>query len=328
MSNQSRVNGFLLHGFSETQQLQIFHIIIFVMMYLVAFIENLLIITVIMYSHQLHTPMYFFLANLSFQDFGSISVIVPKSIANSLMKTETISYSGCVCQVFFHVFFLMSHYLLLGVMAYDRYVAICNPLHYETVMNKKACIQIAASAWIGGLCYSTTYTGTTFRVEFCSNVINQFFCEIPQLLKISCFASYLSEFWVLILGSCFGFSYFFLIVFSYVQIFRAVLRIPSSQGKQKFFSTCLPHFIVISLFAVSGTLVYFGPSSSSPSAFNLLVSMFYCMVPPVMNPIIYSMRNKELKVAFRKLITNIFPPNLRQIPFSSAVHFRKQFLDA
>ncbi|XP_077774350.1 olfactory receptor 14A16-like [Podarcis muralis] len=318
MSNQSRVNGFLLHGFAEIQQLQIFHIIIFVMMYLVAFIENLLIITVIIYSHQLHTPMYFFLANLSFQDFGSISVTVPKSIANSLMKTQTISYSGCICQVSFLVFFMVSHFIILGVMAYDRYVAICNPLHYETVMNKKACIQMAASAWIGGVFYSTMYTGATFRFEFCSNVINQFFCEIPQLLKISCSDSYLNEIWVLIFGSSFGFLYFSLIIFSYVQIFRAILRIPSSQGKQKFFSTCLPHFIVISLFVVSGTFVYFRPSSSSPSAFDLLVSMFYCMVPPVMNPLIYSMRNKELKVAFWKLITNISPPILRQKPFSSA----------
>nr|XP_028560217.1 olfactory receptor 14A16-like [Podarcis muralis] len=307
MLNQSRVNGFLLLGFSEIQELQIFHNIIFVIMYLVAFIENLLIITVIIYSHQLHTPMYFFLANLSFQDFGSISVTVPKSIANSLMKTQAISYSGCVCQVFFLVFFMISHYLLLGIMAYDRYVAICNPLHYETVMNKKACIQMATSVWIGGLFYSAMHTGTTFTVEFCSNVINQFFCEIPQLLKISCFDSYLKEVWVLTFGACLAFIYFALIAFSYVQIFRAVLRIHSSQGKQKVFSTCLPHFIVISLFLVSGTFVYLRPTSGSPSAFDLLVSMFYCMVPPVMNPIIYSIRNRELKMAFWKLLINIFP---------------------
>ncbi|XP_028560218.2 olfactory receptor 14A16-like [Podarcis muralis] len=307
MLNQSRVNGFLLLGFSEMQELQIFHIIFFVTVYLVAFIENLLIITVIIYSHQLHTPMYFFLANLSLQDFGSISVTVPKSIANSLMKNQAISYSGCVCQVFFLVFFMVSHFIILGVMAYDRYVAICNPLHYETIMNKKACIHMATSAWIGGLFYSAMHTGTTFTVEFCSNVINQFFCEIPQLLKISCFDSYINEVRVLILGSCFGFVYFFLIVFSYVQIFRAVLRIPSSQGKQKVFSTCLPHFIVISLFMVSGMFVYLKPTSGSPSAFDLLVSMFYCMVPPIMNPVIYSIRNRELKIAFWKLLVNIFP---------------------
>nr|XP_034958242.1 olfactory receptor 14A16-like [Zootoca vivipara] len=313
MMNQSRVSGFLLHGFPDIQEVQIFHINFFVIIYLVALIENLIIITVIFYSHQLHTPMYFFLANLSLQDISSISVTVPKSIANSLMKTQTISYSGCVCQIFFLVFFLMSHYAFLGVMAYDRYVAICNPLHYETVMNKKACIQMATSAWIGGLFYTTMYTGTTFRIEFCSNVINQFFCEIPQLLKNSCPDSDSTVIWVLTFGACLAFIYFALIAFSYVQIFRAVLKIPSRHGKQKVFSTCLPHLIVITLFLVSGTFVYLRPTSSSPSAFDLLVSMFYCMVPPVMNPIIYSIRNKELKMAFWKLLVNISPQFLDKI---------------
>ncbi|XP_053215947.1 olfactory receptor 14C36-like [Podarcis raffonei] len=305
MMNQSRVSGFLLHGFPDIWEVQVFHINLFVIIYLVALTENIMIITVIFYSHQLHTPMYFFLANLSLQDIGSISVTVPKSIANSLMKTQTISYSGCVCQVFFLVFFMLSHYFLLVVMAYDRYVAICNPLHYETVMNKKACIQMASSAWIGGLFYATMYTGSTFRVEFCSNVINQFFCEIPQLLKISCSDSDIPVIWVLTFGACLAFISFALIAFSYVQIFRAVLKIPSSHGKQKVFSTCLPHLIVISRFLVSGNFVYFRPTSSSPSAFDLLVSSFYCMVPPVMNPLIYSIRNKELKMAFWKFLTNI-----------------------
>nr|XP_028560221.1 olfactory receptor 14A16-like [Podarcis muralis] len=307
MMNQSRVSGFLLHGFPDIREVQVIHISLFVIIYLVALIENLIIITVIFYSHQLHTPMYFFLANLSLQDIGSISVTVPKSIANSLMKTQTISYSGCVCQIFFLVFFMMSHYVFLGVMAYDRYVAICNPLHYETVMNKKACIQMATSAWIGGFFYTTMYTGTTFRVEFCSNVINQFFCEIPQLLKNSCSDSDNTAIWVLTFGACLAFIYFALIAFSYIHIFRAVLKIPSKQGKQKVFSTCLPHLIVITLFLVSGTFVYLRPTSGSPSAFDLLVSMFYCMVPPLMNPIIYSIRNKDLKMAFWKLLVNISP---------------------
>ncbi|XP_028560222.2 olfactory receptor 14C36-like [Podarcis muralis] len=307
MMNQTRANGFLLHGFPDIREVQVFHTSLFVIIYLVALIENLIIITVIFYSHQLHTPMYFFLANLSLQDIGSISVTVPKSIANSLMKTQTISYSGCVCQIFFLAFFMMSHYVFLGVMAYDRYVAICNPLHYETVMNKKACIQMATSAWIGGLFYTTVYTGTTFRVEFCSNVINQFFCEIPQLLKNSCSDSDNTVIWVVTFGVCLAFIYFALIAFSYVQIFRAVLKIPSRHGKQKVFSTCLPHLIVITLFLVSGTFVYLRPTPRSTSAFDLLASMFYCMVPPVTNPIIYSIRNKDLKMAFWKLLVNIFP---------------------
>ncbi|XP_053120430.1 olfactory receptor 14A16-like [Hemicordylus capensis] len=307
MSNQSRVTEFLLHGFADIQELQIYHSIVFIIIYLVAFMENLLIITVIIYSHHLHIPMYIFLENLSFQDFGSISVTVPKSMVNSLMNTQAISYSGCVSQVFFLVFFMISHFLLLGVMAYDRYVAICNPLNYETVMNKKVCIQMAMGAWLGGLFYSILYTGNAFTVEFCSNVIYQFFCEIPQLLKIACSGSYDTEIWIITFGVGLGFIYFTLVIFSYVQIIRAVLKIPSTKGKQKAFSTCMPHLIVISLCVVSGTFAYLKPTASSPSALDLLVSILYCIVPPVMNPLIYTMRNTEFKKAFWKLILRMSP---------------------
>ncbi|XP_034278687.1 olfactory receptor 14A16-like [Pantherophis guttatus] len=313
MENKSQVNEFLLHGFPVTEELRIIHIIVFLIIYLIALIENLIIITVIVYSHQLHSPMYFFLVNLSLQDFGSISVTVPKSMTNSLMNTEAISYSGCLCQVFFLVFFILSHFFLLCVMAYDRYVAICNPLHYETILNKKACIKMATSVWMCGLSYSMLHTGNLFTVKFCSSIINQFFCEIPQLLKISCSDSYAAEEWILILGSSLAFILFVLIVFSYVRIFKAVLQIPSNQGKQKAFSTCLPHLIVICIFMVSGTFAYLKPISSSPSTSDILISMFYCVVPPIMNPLIYSMRNKELKMAIWKLILNIFSNTLPQI---------------
>ncbi|XP_015669868.1 olfactory receptor 14A16-like [Protobothrops mucrosquamatus] len=313
MENKSRVSEFLLHGFPNSEELRIVHIIVFLIIYLVALIENLIIITVVVYSHQLHSPMYFFLVNLSLQDLSSISVTVPKSMMNSLMNTEAISYSGCLCQVFFLVFFMLSHFFLLGIMAYDRYVAICSPLRYESILSKKACIQMATSAWMGGLCYAILYTGNLFTVKFCSRIINQFFCEIPQLLKISCFNSYVAEEEILILGSSLGFIVFALIVFSYVKIFQAVLQIPSTQGKQKAFSTCLPHLIVICFFLVSGTFAYLKPTSSSPSTSDILVSMFYCVVPPVMNPLIYSMRNKELKMAIWKLIFNIFSNTLSQI---------------
>ncbi|KAG6539320.1 olfactory receptor [Crotalus adamanteus] len=313
MENKSRVSEFLLHGFPDTEELQIVHIVVFSIIYMVALIENLIIITVIVYSHQLHSPMYFFLVNLSLQDLGSISVTVPKSMLNSLMNTEAISYSGCLCQVFFLVFFMLSHFFLLGVMAYDRYVAICIPLHYETVLSKKACIQMATSAWMGGLFYSILYTGNLFTVNFCSRIINQFFCEIPQLLKISCFDSYVAVVWALTFGSSLAFFYFAIIAFSYIQIFRAVLRIRSTQGKHKAFSTCLPHLIVICLFLISGNFAYLRPISSSPSTSDIVISMFYCVLPPVMNPLIYSMRNKELKMAFRKLIFNISFKNLPQI---------------
>nr|XP_034990092.1 olfactory receptor 14A16-like [Zootoca vivipara] len=312
MFNQSsRVVEFLLHGFSDTQELKTFHFITFLIIYLIAVTENLLIITVIIFSPQLHKPMYFFLANLASQDLGSISVSVPKSLANSLMNTKTISYNGCICQVFYLIFFTVSHFVLLGIMAYDRYFAICNPLHYETVMNRKACVKMAISAWITGLIYSTVYTGSTFTIEFCSNDINMFFCEIPQLFKIACSDSYLIAFWVLCVGASLAFIFLALIVYAYVKIFSAVLKIPSAQGKGKAFSTCLPHLIVISLYLVSGSFVYLKQSSVSLSSsdtelLDLVASMFYCMFPPVMNPLIYSIRNKELKTALWKLNTNLF----------------------
>ncbi|XP_032092024.1 olfactory receptor 14A16-like [Thamnophis elegans] len=302
MENQSRIDEFLLHGLPNTKELQIFHVIIFLLIYLVALIENLIIITVILYSHQLHSPMYFFLANLSLQDLGSISVTVPKSMLNFLMNTETISYSGCFCQVFFFVFFVASHLFLLVVMAYDRYVAICNPLYYKMVMNKKVCIQMITSAWMGGLFYSALYIGNLSTVKFCSRIINQFFCEIPQLLKISCFDTYVAEKQALIFGCSIGFILFAVIVCSYVKIFREVLQIPSTQGKQKAFSTCLPHLIVTCSFIVSGTFAYLRPTYSFPSTTDLLISLFYSVVPPLINPLIYSIRNHELKMEFWKLI--------------------------
>ncbi|XP_062994314.1 olfactory receptor 14A16-like [Elgaria multicarinata webbii] len=308
MRNQSViVTEFLLNGFSDTQELQTFHLIAFLLIYLMALVENFLIITVVIYSHHLHKPMYFFLANLALQDLGSISVSVPKSITNALMDTKTISYNGCICQIFFFFFFTVSHFFLLGIMAYDRYIAICNPLRYETLMNIKACTLMANSAWMGGLVYSTVYTGTTFTIEFCSNHIGQFFCEIPHLFNIACSDSYMIAFWVISVGCSMAFVYLALIICSYVQIFRVALRIPSSQGKQKAFSTCLPHLIVISLYFISGSFAYLKPVSRSPSTTDLVVSMFYCMLPPVMNPLIYSIRNKELKVAFWKFTANLFP---------------------
>ncbi|XP_033024870.1 olfactory receptor 14A16-like [Lacerta agilis] len=312
MFNQSsRVVEFLLHGFSDTQEWETFQFITFLIIYLIAVTENLLIVTVIIFSPQLHKPMYFFLANLAFQDLGSISVSVPKTLANYLMDTKTISYNGCICQVFYLFFFTVSHFFLLGIMAYDRYFAICNPLHYETVMNRKACVKMAISAWITGLIYSTVYTGSTFTIEFCSNDINQFFCEIPQLFKIACSDSHLIAFWVICVGDALAFIYLALIAYSYVKIFSAVLKIPSAQGKEKVFSTCLPHLIVISLYFVSGSFVYLKQSSVSLSSsntefFDLVPTMFYCMFPPVMNPLIYSIRNKELKTAFWKLNANLF----------------------
>ncbi|XP_065272153.1 olfactory receptor 14A16-like [Emys orbicularis] len=315
MSNQTAVTEFLLLGFSDVRELQILYFVVFLVLYLLSLVGNLLIFIAIALDHHLHTPMYFFLMNLSILDLGSISVTIPKSMANSLMNNRSISYSACVAQVFLFAFFASADYAILTVMAYDRYVAICQPLHYETVMNRKACVQMAASAWISVILYSALHTGNTFAISFCGgNMVDQFFCEIPQLLKLACSDSDLSEVGFLIFSLFLCLSCFVFIIVSYVQIFTTVVRIPSEQGRHKAFSTCLPHLIVVSLLFFTTTFPYLKPISSPPSVLNLLVAGLYSVLPPMMNPIIYSMRNKELKGALRKLIRwRVFIKNEKSI---------------
>ncbi|XP_006128700.3 olfactory receptor 14A16-like [Pelodiscus sinensis] len=303
MSNQTTVAEFLLRGFSDVRELQILHFLLFLGLYLAALMGNLLIISAIVLDHHLHTPMYFFLVNLSTLDLGSISVTVPKSMVNSLLDTRVISYPACVAQVFLFVVFTSTNFALLTIMAYDRYIAICDPLYYERVMNRRACVHMATSAWLAGLVFSALHTGNTFRLPFCqSNVIDQFFCEIPQLLKLACSNSNLSEIGLLACGVFLALNCFVFITVSYVQIFKAVLKIPSQQGRHKAFSTCLPHLTVVSLLVCTGFFEYLKPTSSSALVLDLLVGVLYAVVPPMMNPVIYSLRNKEIKAALKKLI--------------------------
>ncbi|XP_030395379.1 olfactory receptor 14I1-like [Gopherus evgoodei] len=264
MSNQTTVTEFLLLGFSDVRELQILHVVVFLVIYLATLIGNLLIITAVALDPHLHTLMYFFLINMSILDLGSISAIVPKSMANSLLNTRSISYAGCIAQVFLFVFFAAANITLLIVMAYDRYIAICQPLDYDRVMNRDAYVQMAASAWITCIVYSALHTGNPFKLPFCQlNVINQFFCEIPQLLKLTCSDSHLSEVGILGFSACLILSCFALIIVSYVHIFMTVLRIPSEQGRHKAFSTCLPHLTVVSLLFCTGIFAYLKPTSSS-----------------------------------------------------------------
>ncbi|XP_050775769.1 olfactory receptor 14A16-like [Gopherus flavomarginatus] len=304
MANQTTMTGFLLLGFSDIRELQILHIIVFLVLYFISLLGNLLIITAIALNRHLHKPMYFFLINLSILDFGYISVTNPKSMVNSLMNTTLISYYGCVAKVFFFLFFASANFAILTIMVYNRYVAICQPLHYEVVMNRRACVQIAASAWISGILYSALHTGKTFAISFCGgNMVDQFFCEIPQLLHLACSDSYLGEIVLISLSVLLCLSCFAFITVSYVQIFKTMLRIPSEQGRHKAFSTCLLHLIVVSLFLFNGLFSFLKPTSNSASDLNLLVAVFYSIMPPVMNPFIYSMRNKEMKSALSKLIS-------------------------
>ncbi|KAM6225945.1 olfactory receptor 14C36-like [Porphyrio hochstetteri] len=251
--------------------------------------------------------MYFFLLNLSVTDIGCISTTVPKAMANSLRDTRAISYTGCVDQVFFFVFLIVTEFCLLTVMAYDRYVAICHPLHYGTLLGSRACVHMAAAAWASGFLYSVLHTASTFSLPLChGNAVDQFFCEIPQILKLSCSDAYLREIELIVVSALLFFVCFVFIVVSYVQIFRAVLRIPSQQGRHKAFSTCLPHLAVVSLFVFTGVFAYLKPPSIPSLFLGLVLTFLYSVFPPVLNPFIYSMRNQDLKDAMWKLMTKFF----------------------
>ncbi|KAM6032865.1 olfactory receptor 14C36-like [Theristicus caerulescens] len=302
MSNDSSMNEFLLLTFTDTKELQLLHFWLFLGIYLAALLGNGLIITAIACDHHLHTPMYFFLLNLSVLDLGSISTTVPKSMANSLWNTRDISYAGCAAQVFFVFFFFGAEYSLLTIMAYDRYVAICKPLHYGTLLGSRACVRMAAAAWGTGFLHALLHTANTFSLPLCQgNVLDQFFCEIPQILKLSCSHSYLREVGLIVVSLLVAFGCFAFIVVSYVQIFRAVLRIPSEQGRHKAFSTCLPHLAVVSLFLSTVMLAHLKPPFISSPSLDLMVAVLYSVVPPAVNPLIYSMRNTEIKEALQKL---------------------------
>ncbi|OXB51094.1 hypothetical protein ASZ78_008646, partial [Callipepla squamata] len=292
----------LLLALADTRQLQLLHFWLFLGIYLAALLGNGLISTAVACDQSLHTPMYFFLLNLALLDLGCISTTLPKAMANALWDTRAISYAGCAAQVFFFLFFISAEYSLLTVMSYDRFVAIYKPLKYGTLLGSRACVTMAAAAWGTGFFYSMLHTVNTFSLPLChGNVVNQFFCEIPQMLKLSCSQSFLREFWLLVVSILFSFGCFVFIVLSYMQIFKAVLRMPSEHSQHKAFSTCLPHLAVVSLFLSTGTFAYLKPSSLSSASMDLVVAVLFSVVPPTVNPFIYSMRNQELKDALRTI---------------------------
>ncbi|NXP94956.1 O14AG protein, partial [Passerina amoena] len=307
MSNSSSIRHFLLLALADTRQLQLLHFCLLLGIPLAALLGNGLIISAVACGHHLHTPMFFFLLNLALSDLGSICTTVPKAMHNSLWDTRNISYSGCAAQVFLFLFFISADFSLLTIMCYDRYVSICKPLHYGTLLGSRACAHMAAAAWASGFLTALLHTANTFSLPLChGNVLGQFFCEIPQILKLSCSHSTFRKIWISLVGVCLAFGCFVFIVFSYVQIFRAVLRIPSEQGRHKAFSTCLPHLAVVSLFVTTGFFTYLKPSSMSFPSLDLALSVLYSVVPPALNPFIYSLRNQELKAAVWTLITGQF----------------------
>ncbi|XP_070584560.1 olfactory receptor 14A16-like [Erythrolamprus reginae] len=301
MENQTTVPYFLLMEFSKKRPLQLLHFIFFLVLYLATITTNILIISAVAIDHRLHSPMYFFLMNLAVLDLGTISIIVPKSMTNSLMDTRHISYFGCVTQYFLFLSFETCDFSLLTIMAYDRYVAICHPLHYEMVMNWKYCTEIIIIMWVICLLYGMLHTTGTFSISYCSNVVNQFFCEIPHLLKLSCSGINLLEVGILVASLIGALGCFTFIVISYAVIFKTVLRIPSEKGKQKALSTCIPHLTVVCMLVLSGCIAYMKPSSNTPSYIDFWLTALYSVLPPLFNPIIYSIRNKNIKCVLSEL---------------------------
>ncbi|XP_053857501.1 olfactory receptor 14J1-like [Vidua macroura] len=304
MSNSSSISHFLLLALAETRQLQLLHFCLLLGISLAALLGNGLIISAVACGHHLHTPMFFFLLNLALSDLGSICTTVPKAMHNSLWDTSTISYTACAAQLFFFAFFISAEFSLLTIMCYDRYVSICKPLHYRTLLGSRACAHMAAAAWASAFLNALMHTANTFSLPLChGNALGQFFCEVPQMLKISCSKSHLRELGLIAVSASLVFGCFVFIVFSYGQIFRAVLRIPSEQGRHKAFSTCLPHLAVVSLFVSTAVFAHLKPPLMSSPSLDLALSVLYSVVPPALNPLIYSLRNQELKDAVWRLMT-------------------------
>ncbi|XP_048372541.1 olfactory receptor 14C36-like [Sphaerodactylus townsendi] len=296
------VTAFSLLGFSDLPELQILHFVTFLSIYSAALVGNFLLILTVVQNQSLHNPMYFFLANLSLSDACYISATVPKSMAISWTNNKLISLPGCVAQVFLVVTGAGVELTFLTVMAYDRYVAICHPLQYTVLMNWNTCIQMAAAPWISSIIYAAMNTANTFRLHFCISKIEQYFCDIPQLLMISCTDTTANAVVLVVEGAVICSFCFSGILTSYGFILQNVLKIKSAKARSKAFSTCIPHLTVLSLFLSTSMFSYMRPKSMSSAPVDLTAAVLYTILPPLLNPIIYSLKNKEIQVAMQKML--------------------------
>uniref|UniRef100_A0A674JDE4 Olfactory receptor n=1 Tax=Terrapene triunguis TaxID=2587831 RepID=A0A674JDE4_9SAUR len=296
MENKTRVTEFILLGLSSDPQMQIFLFLVFLVIYLITLVGNILIMVVIRADSHLHTPMYFFLFHLSFTDTCYSSVTVPKMLMNFLAEHKTISVSGCIAQMFFILFTAGAEVFILSVMAYDRYAAICDPLHYVKKMNKGICFQLVSGAWTIGFFHALLNTVFSFNLYFCGpNQISHFSCELPRLLKLSCSETLTNQVVLLTSIVIFGSSSFLLTLISYIHIISTIMRIRSVEGRRKVFSTCSSHLIVVGLWYLTGFFQYTKPSSISSGALDEMFSVQYTILTPMLNPIIYSLKNKDVK---------------------------------
>ncbi|XP_073441783.1 olfactory receptor 5V1-like [Dendrobates tinctorius] len=301
--NQTMITNFILLGFSGAPVFQQLLFALFLLIYITTIMGNISIILAYRLTSSLHTPMYFFLANLSFLEICYISTSVPKMLSNFLATHKTISFSGCVIQMYCFLLLGGTECYLLAVMAYDRYIAICQPLLYGTKMKKKACIQLVAVSWTGGAINSLVHTILTFRLPFCrDNRINNFFCDIPPVMQLACTSTMINEIVLLVASGCVIVSSFILTIISYTHIITTILNIKTTSGRKKAFSTCTSHLIVVTLFYGSAIFMYFRPKSSYSMDQDRVTSALYAFVAPLLNPFIYSLRNGDVKAAVRKII--------------------------
>ncbi|XP_027716103.1 olfactory receptor 5B12-like [Vombatus ursinus] len=307
MENGSEVNEFIFLGLTDAPELQIPLFIIVTLIYIITLVGNLGMIALIFWNSHLHTPMYFFLSNLSLVDFGYSSAVTPKVMAGLLTGDKVISYNGCATQLFFFATFTTVESFFLASMAYDRHVAVCKPLYYTMTMTSGVCTRLAVGSYVWGFLTSSVSVGDTFTLSFCgSNIVHHFFCDIPPLLALSCSDIYINE-WVLFILGGFNISFALMVIFtSYVFVLIAILKIRSAEGRQKAFSTCASHLTAVSIFYGTIIFMYLQPSSSHSMDIDKMASVFYTMIIPMLNPLVYSLRNKEVKNAFKKSISSSF----------------------
>ncbi|XP_056671173.1 olfactory receptor 13A1-like [Monodelphis domestica] len=306
LHNQTLVTEFILQGFSETPQVQILLFISLLFLYLIALTGNILIVMAIGLNSGLHTPMYFFLANLAILDIGCTCTVLPKLLENLYVEKKSISYEGCMTQVFFLTFFLDIELLLFTAMAYDRYVAICHPLRYRTMMSRMVCMLLVSSVWATGVFSSLINTGLMVRLTFCGpNEIQHFLCEIPSLLVLSCSSTYLNNIMVVIADVYFGVINFVLTMVSYGFIISNILKIRTTEGKKKAFSTCSSHLMVVSMYYTTIIYAYIFPGSDSSVDNSKVVTLLYTAVDPALNPFIYTLRNKDFKTALKNCFQSL-----------------------
>ncbi|XP_018429803.1 PREDICTED: olfactory receptor 5B12-like [Nanorana parkeri] len=303
MGNQTILNELFLSGLSDLPALQLPLFLFFLLIYLLTLIWNLLIISLIVTDSHLHTPMYFFLGNLASLDLCCSSVTVPRMLFDLITQRRKITITACLSQVFFFMFFATSEVFLLAVMSYDRYTAICQPLHYIRIMSWKVCVQLASIVWALGSSYSLVHTLCALKLTFCeSDIVDSFFCDLPQLLQISCSDIYINILLIFILGCFLGVGSLTLTIFPYVSIFKTVLKIQVKGKRSKVFSTCSSHLTVVFIFYFSGFFNYFRPGTNNHFAADKRMSVFYAVIVPLLNPLIYSLRNQDLRTAFKSVL--------------------------